>query len=116
MVLVTYFCQHFHFLCVLCVSRKYPYTIQGELLEIPSRVGREGGGVKTQIFIGHCEEGSGGGFKPNNLYGRGVSGTTHCFTAIHETIVNLCFILNTYFRLSNLEELVVNHNELEVNL
>ena len=42
MVLVTYFCQHFHFFCVLCVSRKYPYTTQGELLEIPSRVG--GGG------------------------------------------------------------------------
>lgn len=70
-------------------------------------------GVWGWFFWG---EGSGGGFKPNNLYGRGISGTTHCFTAIHQTIVNLCFILNTYFRLSNLEELVVNHNELEVNL
>ena len=33
---------------------------------------------------------------------------------IRQTIMNLYFILNTHFRLSNLEELVVNHNELEV--
>ena len=58
--------------------------------------------------------GRGGGLKSNDPYGRGISGTTHFFTAIHQIIMNLYFILNTHFRLSNLEELVVNHNELEV--
>jgi len=38
----------------------------------------------------------------------------HCFIAIDQTIMNTIF-LTTHFRLSNLEELVVNHNELEVN-
>ena len=64
------------------------------------------------VFWG--EVGRGGGLKSNDPYGRGISGITHCFTATHQTIMNLYFILNTHFRLSNLEELVVNHNELEV--
>lgn len=128
--LYTYFCQHFHFLCVFCVSRKYPYTTQGELMKFP-RWGEAENKARSllgslnlnwnfqralRVFFGRSGE---VGLKPSYPYGRstGISGITlNCLTTIHQTIMNLYFIWNTHFRLSNLEELVVNHNELEVTL